>query len=136
MATTIRIDYEGGLRSRATHGPSGTQITVDAPPDNHGRGESFSPTDLVATALGACVVTLMGIVAERHGIDLQGTTVTVEKHMVADPDRRIGALPVVVRAPASVPVEKRALLERAGLTCPVMRSLGERVEKTVRFEWV
>ena len=81
----IHIDYQGDLRTHAVHGPSQTELITDAPVDNQGRGESFSPTDLVATALGTCMATIMGIVAKRKQIDLRGMTIRVEKHMSADP---------------------------------------------------
>lgn len=135
MTVEIRLEYQGDLRVRAGHGPSGTQLVTDAPLDNQGRGESFSPTDLVATALGACMLTIMGIVAQRHGIDLRGASARVEKHMVADPQRRIGRLPVVIRVPARLSAEQQKLLERAALTCPVHHSLDPRIDKSVRFEW-
>ena len=135
MSVTLRIDYEGGLRCHAVHGPSGAQLRTDAPVDNHGRGESFSPTDLVATALGACMLTILGIVAERHGLDLRGASATVEKHMVADPERRIGALPVRIRIPLDLAEEERRLLERAAAACPVCRSLAPGVERPVEFVW-
>ncbi len=125
--------YEGGLRCRARHGPSGAEQITDAPVDNHGQGRSFSPTDLVATALGTCVVTVMGIVAERHGVDIVGTTFCVTKEMVADPKRRIGRLALTVSLPAHVREEKRPLLERAAHTCPVHQSLGERVDAPIEF---
>jgi len=88
----IELVYEAGLRTRASHGPSGAALETDAPVDNHGRGESYSPTDLVATALGGCMLTVMGILAERHSWPLDGTRVRIEKHMVAEPLRRIGRL--------------------------------------------
>jgi putative redox protein len=139
MAVEIQVSYEGALRCRATHGPSKSQLTTDAPVDNQGRGETFSPTDLVATALGTCLLTTMGIVAQRHGIDLTGATVKVEKHMIADPDRRIAALPAVVTFPARVAAEvadkERALLERTAHGCPVQRSLDPRVERPIAFVW-
>ena len=91
--------YEGGLRCRATHGPSGTSVVTDAPVDNHGRGESFSPTDLVATALGACMLTVIGIVAERHGLDLAGMTSETEKVMSASAPRRIASLRTRITIP-------------------------------------
>ncbi len=134
----IHTVYEGELHCQATHGPSSSQLTTDAPVDNQGKGESFSPTDLVATALGACMVTTMGIVAERHGWSLVGTTVDVEKHMVADPRRRIGKVDVVIRVPAvegGRDTKQRTALERAALTCPVHASLHPSVEIPVRFEW-
>src|SRR5262245_52803974 len=110
----VRIEtvYEGGLRCRAVHGPSRVELRTDAPVDNRGKGESFSPTDLVATALGTCILTTMGIVAERHGWDMTGASASVEKVMVADPARRIGRLEVVVRMPQSLDAEARAVLER------------------------
>src|SRR5262245_63925363 len=100
MAVEIDVVYEGQLRCVATHGPSGTKLTTDAPVDNHGKGESFSPTDLVATALGTCVMTLMGIVAQRNNLDIAGTKVHVVKEMIQQPVRRIGALRVTVTVPA------------------------------------
>ena len=108
----ISIRYEGGLRCRATHGPSGQTLVTDAPADNHGRGEAFSPTDLVAAALGTCVLTVMAIFAERHGWDLAGSEAHVEKRMVADPARRIAALEIVVRVPVELTPEAREALER------------------------
>jgi putative redox protein len=131
----IDIRYEGGLRCRAVHGPSHVEFLTDAPVDNHGKGESFSPTDLCATALGACMVTTMGIVAERHGWDLTGTQVTVVKSMVSQPLRRIGKLDVVIRVPRDFDAKTRAALEKTALTCPVHQSLAPTVEIPLRFEW-
>src|SRR5438132_10871823 len=107
----IDITYQGDLRCQAKHGPSGTILQTDAPVDNLGKGESFSPTDLVATALGTCILTTMAIVAERHGWSLAGASITVEKHMVADPVRRIGKLEVRVRIPGSFDAKARETLE-------------------------
>ena len=129
------MQYEGGLRCRAVHGPSGAELLTDAPVDNHGQGASFSPTDLVATALGTCVLTTMGIVAERHGWDLKGSHARVEKVMVSEPVRRIGRLDLVVVMPAALDERARTTLERTALTCPVHRSLGEGVELPMRFEY-
>src|SRR5512147_185173 len=129
----IQIRYEGGLRTRAVHGPSATALLTDAPVDNHGKGESFSPTDLVATALGSCMLTIMGIVAERRGLDLSGTRVVVEKHMVTDPVRRIGRLPVTITLNRDCSAEERKLLEAAALTCPVHKSLHPDIDKPVTF---
>ena len=100
MSVEIDVVYEGQLRCRATDGPSRAQLTTDAPVDNHGKGESFSPTDLVATALGTCMTTLMGIVADRNKLDIAGTKVHVIKEMVQEPVRRIGTLRVAIRVPA------------------------------------
>ncbi|MCC7172286.1 MAG: OsmC family protein [Planctomycetes bacterium] len=129
----IDIVYQGRLRTEATHGPSKTTVVTDAPVDNHGRGESFSPTDLVATALGSCMLTIMGIVAERRGLDLSGTRVVVEKHMVSDPVRRIGRLPVKITLNRACNAEERKLLEAAALTCPVHKSLHPDIDKPVTF---
>ncbi len=133
----VRIDitYEGDLRTKATHTPSGTEVITDAPVDNHGKGESFSPTDLVATALGACIATIMGIVADRHGVDLEGMRVTVIKDMVAEPVRRIGKLTTVLHIPVEPDEKTRTLLERAALSCPVHASLHPEIEKPVTFRW-
>lgn len=131
----IQIAYEGDLRCRATHGPSGVQLSTDPPVDNQGRGESFSPTDLVATALGTCMSTLMGIAAKKHGWDIVGTRVTVVKGMVADPERRIGKLTVTIHVPGEHDERTRTVLERAALTCPVHKSLDPRIEIPVSFHW-
>src|ERR1041384_6865382 len=113
MAVEINIVYEGQLRCAATHGPSQAKLITDAPVDNHGKGESFSPTDLVATALGVCMATVMGIYAQRHDIDLRGMKVTVGKEMVQAPVRRIARLTceITVTLPAVHP--RREALERA-----------------------
>ena len=131
----ITIDYLGALRCEAVHGPSQNKLITDAPVDNHGKGESFSPTDLVATALGVCMATVMGILAEKHSVDLRGLKVTVGKEMTQVPVRRIARLTVqlVVPLPASHP--HRAALEHAALTCPVYESLHPDMEKPVTFVW-
>lgn len=131
----IEIEYEGELRCRAVHGPSGTGITTDAPVDNHGRGESFSPTDLVAGALGACMMTIMGIVAARHEWDITGSRASVVKVMAADPVRRIGSLVVELHLPAALEEEARTALERAAVTCPVHKSLSAECDVPVTFHW-
>lgn len=139
MAVKIDVLYEGQLRCAATHGPSGATLTTDAPVDNHGKGESFSPTDLVATALGACVMTIMGIVAERNQIDLTGTHIHVEKEMIQQPIRRIGRLPVTVTIPAdkaaAVSATDRAKLEAAARHCPVHQSLHPDIDSPIEFVW-
>ncbi len=131
----IEIDYQGSLRCQARHAPSGSQLSTDAPVDNQGKGESFSPTDLVAAALGTCMLTTMGIVAARHGWDLAGSSASVEKEMVSDPARRIGRLTVVLRMPGALDERARSTLERTALTCPVHKSLASAVEIPLRFEW-
>lgn len=131
----INIAYQGELRCAAIHAPSGTQLLTDAPKDNHGKGESFSPTDLVATALGACMLTLMGISAKSLNVDLTGTKVKVVKEMVAQPTRRIGSLTVVIDVPVKLDDEQKQKLTRAALTCPVHESLHPDVKKPVTFNW-
>jgi len=135
MAVDIQVTYEGGLRCKAVHGPSGESLLTDAPADNQGQGASFSPTDLVPTSLGACILTTMAIMAERRGIDLSGARVDVQKHMVADPQRRIARLPVTLTMPPGIPAEFRDRLEKAAHTCPVHRSLGADVDAPIEFVW-
>ncbi len=132
---SIQLEYEGDLHCKAVHGPSGTVLSTDAPKDNQGRGESFSPTDLVATALGSCILTIMGIMARTLNIDLAGTTATVEKEMTSTPVRMIQRLSVTIRVPHAVSPENRQKLERAAHTCPVHRSLHPGIEKPIEFTW-
>ncbi|MAJ59498.1 MAG: osmotically inducible protein OsmC [bacterium TMED88] len=124
----IEAQYEGGLHTRSVHGPSGAELQTDAPLDNQGRGEAFSPTDLVASALGACMLTVMGIVADRHGWTLAGTRIRVEKHMVTEPLRRIGRLVVELTWAPGIPDSARGPLIRAAETCPVLESLHPEIE--------
>ena len=131
----IQIVYEGGLHTSSRHVPSLATLATDAPRDNHGLGESFSPTDLVATGLGTCMLTVMGILADREGWVLQGMTARVEKHMTADPVRRIGRLVVEVVGPAGVPQEATRPLEHAARTCPVRQSLHADIDVEVTFDW-
>lgn len=139
MAVEIDVVYEGQLRCVATHGPSQSQLTTDAPVDNHGQGESFSPTDLVATALGTCVMTLMGIIAERNSLDIIGTKVHVEKEMIQQPVRRIGALRVMVTVPADKAAKltetDRKKMETAALHCPVHKSLHPEIDAPIVFDY-
>jgi uncharacterized OsmC-like protein len=127
--------YAGGLHCEVTHGPSGSTLETDAPKDNMGRGERFSPTDMVGAALAACALTTMAIVAERDGVDLRGARGEVSKEMVADPLRRIGALPLTLVLPASVPPDKRAKLENAARACPVHKSLSPALKAELTFEY-
>jgi putative redox protein len=131
----IHIAYQGELRCAATHGPSGTVMVTDAPVDNHGKGESFSPTDLVATALGTCMLTIMGIAASTLGLDLRGTTVRVNKSMVAQPTRRVGALAVVITVPLALDEAQKQALTKAAMTCPVYESLHPDISTSVEFQW-
>jgi putative redox protein len=135
MSVRIDVAYQGELRCAATHAPSGETLVTDAPVDNHGKGESCSPTDLVATALGSCMLTLMGIFAARHGLELRGASVTVVKEMTATPPRQIARLTSEIRVPLPADHPHRAALERAALTCPVHASLREEIAKPVTFIW-
>jgi putative redox protein len=133
----IEVAYLGQLRCSAQHGPSGITLTTDPPVDNKGRGESFSPTDLVATALGTCMLTLMGIRASERGWALDGTQLSVKKHMTQSGPRRIQTLDVSIRVPggAQLSAEARGVLEHAAHTCPVRLSILEAISVPVRFEW-
>jgi putative redox protein len=131
----IDIVYKGELRCLATHQPSSTVLTTDAPKDNHGKGEGFSPTDLVATALGTCILTMMGIAAQSMQIDLSGTKVVVRKEMVAKPIRRIGTLAVTVDVPLSLGEAQRQKLINVAMTCPVHKSMHPDVQMPIDFRW-
>jgi len=133
----VRIDvrYEGGLRCHAVHGPSGEELSTDAPVDNQGRGESFSPTDLVATALGTCMATIMGIVADRHGWNIDGTSMRIGKEMTSEGPRRIRRLEVVIESPAELDQDARKTLEKAAHACPVRLSILPAIEVPVEFRW-
>lgn len=135
MSVRIDVRYEGELHTLATHGPSGARLETDAPKDNAGKGESFSPTDLLATALGTCMLTVMGIYARRKGWEMKGARVTVDKDMAADPVRRVGQLALRFEMPPGIPVEARKPLERAAHTCPVHQSLHPDVKIETAFVW-
>ncbi len=135
MSVTIDVVYRGRLRCDATHGPSGAKVVTDAPLDNGGEGSEFSPTDLVATALGTCVMTILGLMAERHGVMMEGATVQVTKEMVTRPLRRIGSLITTVTVPAgglSDP-KLRDRFEAAARTCPVHASLHPEINAPIEF---
>ena len=127
-----RVEYKGELRTEAVHLKSGKTIITDAPIDNQGKGEAFSPTDLVATALASCMLTIMGIVAERDGIKLEGTIAEVEKIMAENP-RRIGEIKIKIKFSQKLNPEEREKLERAAKTCPVSGSLNENLKETFEF---
>ena len=134
---TSEIRYSDGLRTTALHLQSGSIIETDAPKDNQGNGERFSPTDLVATALGSCMLTIMGIAARTHDIPLDGTRLNIEKLMIADPLRRIGEIKVDCHFPEGVgyDAKQRKILETAAITCPVFLSLHPETKKTIHFNW-
>ena len=130
----ITGEYQGDLHCVATHEPSGSALVTDAPKDNQGRGEAFSPTDLVATALATCVCTTMALAARVRGVDLKGLRYEVEKEMTPPP-RRIGKLKLTLWLPPSAKEMPQELLERAAHTCPVHKSLAPEVEKVIEFRW-
>ena len=133
---TSKIIYNGELRTTATHLQSGTVIETDAPKDNHGMGERFSPTDLVATALGSCMMSIIGIAARTHHIRIEDSECTIEKIMVPQP-RKIGEIVVhlYMKGQESFSDKEKAILEHAALTCPVYLSLHPDLKKTVTFHW-
>lgn len=131
----ITMTYTGQLHCEATHGPSGTVITTDAPKDNHGLAASFSPTDLVATALGTCILTTMGIVASSMKINIDGATARVEKEMATTPPRRIAKLVTEIIMPTGIPVDAREKLESAAHKCPVHQTLHPDTDAPIRITW-
>lgn len=134
---TIHIDYLGELRTDCTHLQSGTHIHTDAPTDNQGRGEAFSPTDLVANALGTCIITTMAIFARRQSIELKGSQATVTKIMTSQPPRRIARIEIdlVLQAEPMPNEATRIELEKIAHTCPVAISLHPDLEQLVRIRW-
>ena len=132
MKNQIEIIYEGELRTRATHLASGSEIITDAPLDNQGKGEKFSPTDLVATAIGSCMLTIMGITANVQSIDISGTKIKVEKIMGADP-RKIAEINIEVIFSTIISGKHKAILERAANHCPVAKTLEGNIEENIKF---
>ena len=132
MPVEIKGQYEGDLRVKLTHGPSGSTIETDAPTDNQGKGEKFSPTDLVVAALSSCMMTIMGIVAKRDGIKLEGTTFRAEKHMSENP-RKISKLVLEFNMPGGLTGEQKKKLEKFAHTCPVHQSLHPDIEQDIKF---
>jgi putative redox protein len=131
---TITAKYEGDLCCTAVHGPSSATLSTDAPKDNEGLGRYFSPTDLVATALATCILTTMGIVARRHGIELKGARAKVEKHMQSSP-RRIARLPVELHVAGAFTAEQKKLLEATAHACPVHKSLHPDIDAPITLHW-
>ena len=132
--TSITCRYDGDLRCSAEHGPSESQLETDAPLDNQGKGERFSPTDLLATSLATCVLTIMGIVAERHGWPLEGASARVKKTMAATGPRRVEHLELWVSLPTGLSDGQRQQLQRAAEACPVKRSLEGAVAIEMHWE--
>ncbi|MGI9240940.1 MAG: OsmC family protein [Verrucomicrobiales bacterium] len=131
----IEVQYTGDLHCDASHEPSAAVLSTDAPVDNNGKGESFSPTDLVAAALGTCMLTVMGIAAEKRGIDLGLASASVDKEMSQDLPRRIVRLTVRIKVPLPAEHPQREVLEAAALSCPVYHSVHADLEKVVSFAW-
>jgi len=134
----IDVIYEGSLHCAATHGPSAAKLATDAPVDNHGRGESFSPTDLIATGLGTCMATVMGILARKENWKLDGSRIHVKKEMTKNGPRRIARLPVrieMARTTSELDADSRGALEHAANTCPVRLSIHEAIDVPVEFVW-
>ncbi|APU69309.1 putative stress-induced protein OsmC [Christiangramia flava JLT2011] len=134
MGITSKVIYQGNLRTESEHLQSGSKMITDAPVDNHGKGEAFSPTDTVANALATCMITVMGIKAESLGVDLVGTTAEVTKTMSSDP-RRISKIEVNVKFPKSYAEKDTKILENTARTCPVLFSLHPDIEKLISFTY-
>ena len=130
----IIVEYEGDLRTKAKHLQSGNELITDAPVDNHGKGEAFSPTDLVAAALGSCMITIMGIAAQKHNIDISGTSASVKKIMGSNP-RKIDEVVIDISMSSHLSENDRKRLERAALSCPVHKSLHPDLIKTISFSY-
>ena len=133
--STSKITYNGGLRTTSVHQRSGNEIITDAPVDNKGKGEAFSPTDLLATSLGNCMLTIVGIAANEHGFNIDGTTCDITKIMAENP-RRVAEIVVDFRFPDNNYSDKdKTIIERSANTCPVMYSLHPDIKKTVSFNY-
>ena len=132
MSVEIKGKYEGDLRVQLTHGPSGSVIETDAPIDNQGKGSRFSPTDLVIAALSSCMMTIMGIVAKRDGINLNGVLFKAQKYMDQNP-RRIGKIVLEIYMPKGLTDEQKQKLEKFAYSCPVHQSLSKDIEQDIRF---
>lgn len=131
---TSKVSYLGELRTQCGHLRSGNEFITDAPVDNNGKGEAFSPTDTVATALASCMLTVMGIKARSIGLELKGSNAEVTKHMASNP-RRISGIEVTLYMPAHVEEGDRAILERVGNTCPVFQSIHPDIETVIQYHW-
>ena len=132
---TFEIKYKGDLRTTAIHLDSGSEISTDAPKDNHGLGETFSPTDMVCTALASCILTIMAIAVERDDIDIKGTTAVVKKTMGKNP-RRISKIDIDLTFPREYDQKTKTILKRAAYNCPVHHTLSETVEKNISFNYL
>ena len=131
---TSKITYLGDLRTSSIHIQSNVEILSDAPIDNNGKGEAFSPTDLIANALGSCMMTIMAIKSKDLNLDLTGSTLEITKIMNAEP-RRIGKIIVNLKLAVAVTEKEKTILERAAMSCPVFLSLHPEIEKEISFSW-
>ena len=131
----FEIKYQGDLRTTATHLDSGSEISTDAPKDNHGLGETFSPTDMLCSALASCILTIMAIAVEKNDIDIKGTIAIVKKTMGNNP-RRIVKIEINLTFPKEYDSKTRTILEKAANNCPVHHSLSEKVEKDISFTYI
>lgn len=129
---TVKTKYLGGLRTQAKHLGSANEIITDAPLDNQGKGEAFSPTDLLATALGSCMLTIIGIAAREHGFSIDGTDAEITKHMLSSP-RRVGKVEINFIFPHAYSDKQKRIIEKAGRTCPVAMSLHSELIQDIRF---
>lgn len=133
--TSISIKYLGDLHTQCQHKENGATIETDAPKDNEGKGEDFSPTDLLATSLGSCMLTIMGIAARKRSLALEGLHATVEKIMVAEPKRRVGKVIVNIHCATALEPATKSILENAALSCPVSASLHPDIQQEIKFHW-
>lgn len=131
---TAQIEYTGNLRCTAKHIQSGSTMETDAPTDNHGKGERFSPTDTLSTALATCMLTTMGIKAQNMGANIDGATAEMTKHMAANP-RRVSAIDVRVKLPRQKDVKTQIILEKTGNNCPVAKSLHPDIKLNIEYNW-
>lgn len=134
MPLTSKVIYQGNLRNQAEHLKSGQVILNDAPLDNNGKGEAFSPTDMVATALATCALTVMGIRAKQEGFDLEETSASVVKEMASDP-RRISTVAISISIKANCSEKMQKILEGVGRNCPVSKSLSSELKQEFQFNW-
>ena len=132
---TLEIKYQGDLRTTATHLDSGSKISTDAPKDNHGLGETFSPTDMVCSALASCILTIMAIAVEKNNVDIKNTIAIVKKTMGNDP-RRIIKIEINLTFPKKYDLKTRSILQKAANNCPVHHSLSEKTEKDISFTYL
>ena len=132
---TFEVKYDGNLRTTAVHLESGSKINTDAPKDNHGLGEKFSPTDMLCSSLASCILTIMAIAVEKNGIDIKNTIATVKKTMASNP-RRISKIDINLVFPRDYDSKIKTILERAAKNCPVHHSLSEKIEKNISFKYL